>query len=484
MDLRARVSGFMLCAAAAGAVIVFYRRKARAAQEKAEEEEEIVILGAGVAGAAAAYHLSLVPEVKSVYVLETGKVGLGSDAGTPLVDHAVLRVGDTDAMMSNKGKKFSYARASGTAVFQHSSESPTIKMIVNVFPCSCETFIANHGEEGARSYLRLAYLGLELEKKLARKVLSNVETQLVCLGSLYVCLEEDVVEFEEEYNELVRLGGKDIELWPREKVQSTAGDSFFLGMFFPHDAVIDSTSYAQGLLREAVLSGKVRVKEQCSPAVKVDTVQGKAVTTLRDGTVIRSEKVIVATGGAFLESSLAGILTPCFSYLVSIPEPTAQQQNSKAAPKEFRLASPNSVNFFSWHFTHDWCLTQGKLRCSGEDHFSALKPPRSAERCASLAKWTVERLPYLAANENAYTGRYGIYSETPDHAPLIGTPHPSSCVCYLLGCNAWGQASLSFAASLAPALLGFRQMSAEENECFKVLDIRRYALLRAVIGDN
>lgn len=126
----------------------------------------------------------------------------------------------------------------------------------------------------------------------------------------------------------------------------------------------------------------------------------------------------MCTGGLFTDPTLAGILNPCYSYLVSLKEPESTKDDKN------RLSYPNSINFFTWGFTHDWCLTKGHLRCSGEDHFSALKPPRDVERCASLAKWTVEKLPYLKESELTCDNKYGVYSETPDSAPLIGTPSP------------------------------------------------------------
>lgn len=46
---------------------------------------------------------------------------------------------------------------------------------------------------------------------------------------------------------------------------------------------------------------------------------------------------------------------------------------------------------------------------------------------------------------------------------------------YIVGCNAWGQASLSFAASLVPKLLGFQPfVDREEEECANFLSIRRF----------
>jgi glycine/D-amino acid oxidase-like deaminating enzyme len=442
---------------------------------------EVVVIGAGVAGAAAAYHLSLVPNLApdSVCVLEVGAVGKGASSGKPLMPHAQITQDDLNDV--NKGI-FSYARSSGTAVFENPTNA--IKMIVNVFPCSAETYISHFGEEGARSYLRLAHKGLELEKTLAKKVLADPATQLTCEGSLYVCLEEDVEEFEREFHTLRRLGAKDVQLWDKARTHATAGNGFGLGIYFPNDAAIDSSNYCVGLLRSAAATGKVRVQSDCSQVVGVDTVDSSlgsdgriAVVKLQDGSEIRAKWAVIATGGLFMDPNLTGVLMPMWSYLVSIPEPPVSEANSTL----FRLKSPNSVNFFSWHFTHDWCLTKGHLRMSGEDHFSSLKPPRSKERCQRMADWTCDKLPYLKPNQHNYEERYGVYSETPDYSPLVGTPSPQSRVCYLLGCNAWGQAVLSFASSLVPSLLGYTEMSANDKEDFRVMNIRRFAFLNAVM---
>jgi hypothetical protein len=42
-----------------------------------------------------------------------------------------------------------------------------------------------------------------------------------------------------------------------------------------------------------------------------------------------------------------------------------------------------------------------------------------------------------------YESLYGVYSETKDGLPFVGTLRGSDRVCYLLGCNARGQVSIS-----------------------------------------
>jgi glycine/D-amino acid oxidase-like deaminating enzyme len=241
-----------------------------------------------------------------------------------------------------------------------------------------------------------------------------------------------------------------------------------------------------------------------------------AIISTQSQQLIQGDYVVLATGGLFVDPSIGGILRPCWSYLVGIqdPRPAARQSAEPGTESEWTeemypsspltsrpLRTPNSLNLFTWGFTHDWCMTNGYLRLSGADHFSSLKPPRMEERCHELASWAYQKYPYLLpvpspnstptslpslaspASDHAevpYARQYGVYSETPDSAPLIGTPHNQSRVCYLLGCNAWGQASLSYAASLVPGLLGIEKLTLKQREYLSVLTIRRYALLPCV----
>jgi glycine/D-amino acid oxidase-like deaminating enzyme len=140
----------------------------------------------------------------------------------------------------------------------------------------------------------------------------------------------------------------------------------------------------------------------------------------------------------------------------------------------------NSPNFFTWGYSHDWCMTGGFFRLSGEDGFSALKPPRASEKISNLVKWTRAKFPHLEHGIEHMTSSYGVLSSTPDHVPIVGTPTPTSRVAYLLGCNASGQASLSYGASLMPAILGYKAFTAEQKDLFLLLDIRRFALLPTV----
>lgn len=198
------------------------------------------------------------------------------------------------------------------------------------------------------------------------------------------------------------------------------------------------------------------------------------------GSLVRSKHVVVATGGLFAEPGIASILSPRWSYLVGIQAPPVDdivEHNSLS-----RLRWPNSPNFFTWGYTHDWCMVNGHVRISGEDHFSALKPPRMVERCRSLAQWAAVKYPHLKAvvDSEQYLQQYGVYSETPDHCPIIGTATADSQVCYVVGCNAWGQASLTYAASMVPELLGYCPLSQRQSDLLKLVSIRRFSLLPIV----
>jgi glycine/D-amino acid oxidase-like deaminating enzyme len=97
-------------------------------------------------------------------------------------------------------------------------------------------------------------------------------------------------------------------------------------------------------------------------------------------------------------------------------------------------------------------MCQGFLRISGEDHFSALKNPRMNLRCRSLENWGKQKYPFFL-NSSDVNYEMGVYSETPDILPLVGKTTEKSNIVYLVGCNAWGQASLSEAAYLISAIL-------------------------------
>jgi glycine/D-amino acid oxidase-like deaminating enzyme len=316
-------------------------------------------------------------------------------------------------------------------------------------------------------------------------VLPRPGEQLRALGSIYVGTGADREELKKEFDTLLLLGADGIEFWEEERVAAACGadSGFVCAIFFQNDGVINSAEYARGLLRwcseTSCLDNRVRVFEGCPPVSSVVTHDHHAITSFADGSRICSSYVVMATGGLFTEASLSGILQPSWSYLISVPIPP----HALSPDPVLHMKHANSPNFFTWGYSHDWCMTGGFFRLSGEDGFSALKPPRASEKISNLVKWTRAKFPHLEQGIEHMTSSYGVLSSTPDHVPIVGTPTPTSRVAYLLGCNASGQASLSYGASLMPAILGYRAFTAEQKDLFLLLDIRRFALLPAVNAD-
>jgi glycine/D-amino acid oxidase-like deaminating enzyme len=463
---------------------------------KIPESCEVVIVGGGIAGASAAYHLADAG-IQNIVVLERGTPGNGSTRSLQ---------GDTEPQAgTDEETVFSFAQRSGTAVMPAAS---TIKMMVRLFASSAEDFISHHGEEGAARYLKLTTIGLGTEKDLARRFLPDPATQIRNTGSLYLAHEKDAADLKNEFELLKRLGCDDIEWWEKDKLSVTPGCSpqFHCAIFFPEDAIINSSMFSAALLKAAVGMGGVQLVTHACPVASVSTVHHSAaaskedaytaLTVLEDGTRISSKHVILATGGLFTnDPNLSGILRPCWSYLVAMPHPEvrATAASAAAAPTAEALSDGTplfSYNFFTWGFTHDWAWTNGAIRISGEDHFSALKAPRGKERCQKLARWTKQAYPQVfndagtgegeAVDTAAYDWQYGVYSETPDAVPIVGQTSAKSRVCYLLGCNAWGQAVLSYAATLIPGLLGYRELDEEESDLFSLLTVRRFSLLPSI----
>lgn len=424
------------------------------------ERHEVVVVGAGTTGAAAAYHLVLAG-AQDVLCLEMGTPGRGRPprgsvpAVTPLIP----------------GEETEYEpENSGSAVFEGGPKGPrTIKMTVTLPPyLFLDGFAEHHGWDGVETYLESAARGRDLQGKLAAALLPQPAAQFKQSGSLMVCEADRVERLRAEYDELQRLGCS-CEWWGKDRVVAAHGEAakFVAGIWFAGDARIDSSTYAQTLLESAGKCGALALRENCARMVGAETMEDDLVEVrLADGTVIHAKSVIIATGAMHIDEQLAGILTPRYSYLAALPH--------RAPGPAGGMASPDSPNFFTFGFSHDWCVDDNFVRVSGEDHFSALKSPRAKERCGRLAEWTWEKYPYLDSGAR-YPTKYGTYSETADFMPLVGTTDDSSRVCYMVGCNAWGQASLSAAAAMAPALLGYREFTPEEERAARLFSIRRFS---------
>jgi glycine/D-amino acid oxidase-like deaminating enzyme len=216
---------------------------------------------------------------------------------------------------------------------------------------------------------------------------------------------------------------------------------------------------------------------------------------------ITAKHVVIATGALRIsqhqpQELLNGLIKPCYSYLVHVP--TAKSSRVDAHSNDSNNNNDDddddddycSPNFFTWGYTHDWCYTNGKIRVSGEDHFSAYKSPEVEERCNRLSRWTLERYgcnnSYTEQEISSFPKQYGLYSETVDMVPIVGTllleeekrkEEKRNNICYLLGCNAWGQTILSYCASLVPGLLGYQDFNDAQRDVLHLVSIRRFSRL-------
>lgn len=114
-------------------------------------------------------------------------------------------------------------------------------MVVQLYPSTTKDFIHTHGRRGARHYLRLAARGIELERQIARAVITDPRELRRALeeeGSLMVCEQDQVAELEEEYRLLRELGCDDVEWWDERRVRAVHGKEakFVRGMAKPFHA--------------------------------------------------------------------------------------------------------------------------------------------------------------------------------------------------------------------------------------------------------
>ncbi|KAL3904477.1 MAG: hypothetical protein SGILL_010053 [Bacillariaceae sp.] len=365
---------------------------------------------------------------------------------------------------------------------------PCVKMMVQLFAGSIDEFCRHHGKEGVSRYLRATREGLRLQKAIAREIWKEDEVgeHLKELGSYYVAGgARDKVELKREFH-LLDSNAINMEWCDKERLQQVPGlsQNYTGGIYFPDDAIIDSSLYAKTLLEYVLQQSNGNVQFWSDSTLQQYTESENGVLLeLTNGKKIRASQVVMATGALYQDPNLHGILKPCYSYLVNVPIPASNPS----------YCQKDSPNFFTWGYTHDWCFSNGGVRISGEDHYSAYKPPKLLERCAHLSQWALQQYGECNSFDDlqqqkddfaSFPQQYGVYGETPDMAPLIGKLNQSSRICYLMGCNAWGQTILSYCASLVPGILGFCDLTEEQQDILKLVTIQRFSQLAGVVGSN
>jgi glycine/D-amino acid oxidase-like deaminating enzyme len=490
-----------------------------------QKDYDVIVIGAGLAGVSAVYHLVVVngegttttttkkkrsPPLR-ILLIDAGSApgeGVGPrKSGTATMKR--IRPQVEEATTTTSIGATNSVSTSHVEDNKNSNKLSRIKMLNQMFECSAEEFVKHNGKDGARRYMQAAKEGLELQKKLARELGDDLLSEM---GTYYVCFPDEYDELYEEYQFFKSLGESCQELEFMESMDHIDGASkdFPYAIYFPLDAVIDSSEYVKRLLdRSRTISGSTtdddQQQQQQQPTAQVTTrfdtrvvqIQDRGIgppedpchscctVTLSTGETLRAPHVIVATGALDPLPQLHGLLIPCYSYLAFVPldvvapspksSMTGRHEHDEENEKEeVPRIIQQSANFYTWSLGHDWCFDQGMVRVSGEDRMSAYKDPKVAERCGRMIAWIQERysqqqlvLPPQSMGNNDNDDKeneeipaappvqqqYGIYSETPDFVPLVGTRSDDSGICYLVGCNAAGQTILSYAASLVPKLL-------------------------------
>lgn len=86
-----------------------------------------------------------------------------------------------------------------------------------------------------------------------------------------------------------------------------------------------------------------------------------AVTTLRDGSTVTSNYVVMATGGLFTHPDIAALMSPVWSFVLGIRDPAVT--NPAPLPPSTGPSgpapAPHSPNCFTFGFAYDWALTDG-----------------------------------------------------------------------------------------------------------------------------
>eukprot|EP00697_Spironema_sp_BW2_P006090 gnl/Spiro4/18477_TR9892_c0_g1_i1.p1 gnl/Spiro4/18477_TR9892_c0_g1~~gnl/Spiro4/18477_TR9892_c0_g1_i1.p1 ORF type:complete len:702 (+),score=133.10 gnl/Spiro4/18477_TR9892_c0_g1_i1:72-2177(+) len=117
-------------------------------------------------------------------------------------------------------------------------------------------------------------------------------------------------------------------------------------------------------------------------------------------------------------------------------------------------------------------ITGQKETATGAAAIAYQNDPEAAQRLHQLSE--------------ALKGRfvYGVYGETPDRLPLVGKVVPQSNICYVVGCNAWGQSTMTFASSLVPGILGYSTFTPKQAEYARDLAISRFKTQSVYLRDK
>lgn len=389
------------------------------------QSAHIVVIGAGLTGAAAAYHLA-------------DSAREGAREGSRLV--VVLDQGDPAGEASGRnGGNFELIPENSVGVYEGLA-GERVAFLHRRYPGLPMEVVQAESERQASLVLGLALRNRDLLKDIILR--ERIDCDFAPRGWLHLANTEEEEQGICEEVMLAAQHGERIELWSRRKIRQEFGfDNAFLGRFIPGDGTYHPFKYVCGLLQSALRAGvelyaRVRVRDVVSEGHH----QQRVVT---DRGVIVAQCVIVATN-AFTNQ--------LFPELAAIRAHQSQIQVTEHAPDRARgrvVTCEDGPTFFSQprvgaHNGHAPLLMGG-----GADR--PMKSPSSRRRSLKV------HVKLLALRDRFYPELRGCppsaewvgpMAFTPDQLPAIGFLRPGVVVA--AGYNGYG-GSYTTAAGLAAA---------------------------------
>ncbi|MBO0879998.1 MAG: FAD-dependent oxidoreductase, partial [Mycobacterium sp.] len=384
---------------------------------------DVVIIGAGLTGAACAYHLSEAVRLDGLSVL-------------------VLDRGDPAGEASGRnGGNFELIPENCVGIYEGLARE-RLSFLRRCYPSLPEEVRQAQSERQASLVFGLAVRNRELLKTIVRQ--ERITCDLSPRGWLYLAHTEREEQALCEEVTLAAQHGQRIELWSRRRIREEFGFSTaYLGRFIPDDGTYHPFKYVCGLLQSALRSG-VKLYTH-TPVRALVTNEADVIRAVTDIGTVRTHRVVVATN-AFTSELLPELaaIRP-FQSQIMVTEHAPDRARGRAVTSEY------GPTFFSQPrgglLHHRAPLLMG----GGADRpmHNPASRRRSPQVHAHLLKLRDQFYPELHGQPPSaeWVGPMGF---TPDQLPAIGFLRPGLIVA--AGFNGYG-GSYTTAAGQAAAIM-------------------------------
>lgn len=381
---------------------------------------DIVIIGAGLTGAAAAYHLAgAVRDGLRVVVLDQGDPA-GEASG-------------------RNGGNFELIPENSVGVYEGLARE-RLAFLRQCHPTLPHEVLHAESERQSSLVLGVALRNRELLKRIVLH--ERIDCDLMARGWLHLaCTEEEEQGLCDEVM-LAAQHGERIELWSRRRIREEFGvDTDFLGRFIPGDGTYHPFKYVCGLLRCALRDGSELYTRMPVRAVVTHAADRHDVVT--DAGTISAARVIAATNA---------FTSQLFPELTAIRAYQSQIQVTEHAPDRARgrvVTCEDGPVFFNQPRSGVRDGRAPVLMGGGPDR--PMPGPSSRRRSTSTHRALLElrdRFYPELRGQPPSTEWVGPMAFTPDQLPAIGMLRPGIIVA--AGYNGYG-GSYTTAAGLAAA---------------------------------